>query len=244
MKVIILPNKEKVVERASKIISTEMKKDPSSVLSIASGNTVLPLFKKIISMNKAKRMSFSEAKAFTLDDYSGIGKKSKKSYSRFMKDNLFDKIDIKKDDVHYLTDKTLKSYEDEIKKSGGIDLMVLGIGTNGHIAFNEPGSSFRSKTRKVRLSKETREYNSREFKSIRDVPKSAVTVGIGTILKSKKIILLATGRHKADAVAKAVESGVTKSVPASALQKHKNITFIVDKNSASKLRRELLLTLL
>ena len=153
-----------------------------------------------------------------------------------MDKHLFKKVNINKKNVYFPTANG-KAYENAIKHAGGIDLQILGIGKNSHIAFNEPGSSFKSKTRKVKLSKETRKDNSGFFKSKKEIPKYAITMGISTIMKSKKIVLLATGKNKAEAIAKAIQSEPSTKTPASILQRHKDTIIILDKTAASGLKK-------
>ena len=151
-----------------------------------------------------------------------------------MWDNLFGRINISKKKVHFPVG---EGYDRKIKRIGGLDLILLGIGENGHIAFNEPGSPFSSHTRPVLLSQKTRRNNSRFFKHLKDVPRSAVTMGIKTIMGSKALLLLASGEAKASAVKAALEGPVTPKVPASIIQKHKNATVLIDREAASKLKK-------
>jgi glucosamine-6-phosphate deaminase len=212
-KTLIFPTKKQAANYAANLIAKQIKKKPSSVLGLATGKTMIPLYKALTS----KKINFSKVQTFNLDKYLD----GKQTYKKFMEKHLFNKINIKKQNTHFPT----KNYEQELKK---IDLQILGIGRNGHIAFNEPGSFFNSMTRKVKLTAQTIRVN----KS----PPYALTMGIGTILKAKKIILLAFGKHKADAVARAINNEPTKKIPASALQFHKNVLFILDKQAAIKLK--------
>lgn len=213
-KVLIFSTKKEAVSYAVDLIVKQVKSKPSSVLGLATGKTMIPFYDLLSS----KKLNFSKVQTFNLDKYID----GKKRYRRFMDEYLFDKINIKKENTYFPTD----NYEQELKR---IDLQILGIGRNGHIAFNEPGSLFKSKTRKVKLSAQTVRVN----KS----PAYALTMGIGTILKAKKIILLAFGEHKSKAVAKAINGPRTTKVPASALQSHGNVLFILDKQAAQSLNK-------
>lgn len=237
MKIIILKNAEDVGEKAASLVSEELSKDPAMVLGLAAGSTVIPLYKNLVSLNKKRKISFSRIKVFNLDEYCNL-KNEKNSFSYFLYKNLLDKVNIKKENIHLLNgnkdaNQECRAYENKIK-SNKIGLQLLGIGRNGHIGFNEPGSNFKSTTRKVSLSAATREYNSKFFSSIKEVPNYALTLGLSTIMKSKKIILLATGKNKAEAVNELVNGPITNKVPASILRKHKSCLLIADRAAASR----------
>lgn len=227
MKTIILPSKKKVAETVADLIQEKIKKKPNLVLGLATGGTMMPLYKEL----RKRKIDWSKVKTFNLDEYVGI-KKKKDSYHYFMDKYLFSKINIKRKNTHFPKN---KDYDSEIRKAGGIDLQILGIGVNDHIGFNEPRSSFTSKTRVVNLSDETRRSNSRFFQSLNSVPKKAITMGISTILKAKEIYLIATGRKKALAIQKAVECKPNEKIPATALKKHKRVSFFLDKKASGKL---------
>jgi glucosamine-6-phosphate deaminase len=194
-------------------------------------------------MHKEGGLDFSRVVTFNLDEYIGLPPTHPQSYRYFMDENLFRHVNIRMENTHVpnglLDDlqKTCKEFEEVIRGSGGIDLQLLGIGGNGHIAFNEPGSPFDSRTRAVNLSERTIKDNARFFRSIDEVPRQAISVGMGTIMEVKKIILLASSAGKAEAVAKSVEGPITADVPASILQRHPDCTFILDEEAASKLTR-------
>ena len=220
MRIIVVRNEKQAAKKVAFIVSSIIRKKPNCNLGLASGRTMIPLYKELVE----RKLDFSKVKTFNLDEYIGL-KNNKKGFHSFMDKNLFNNVNIKEENVYFPEN---KNYDGIIKKSGGIDLQILGIGKNGHIGFNEPGSSLKSKTRKVKLSKETKKAN----KVGMDY---AWTAGIKTIMDSKKIILLAFGREKAGIIKKTLEEKITKDIPASFLRKHKNIAFIVDKDSAKKL---------
>jgi glucosamine-6-phosphate deaminase len=234
MKLIIEKNKKAAVKKAASMIAEIIKKKPTAVLEIATGSTMIPLYRELVKMHKKGEIDFSEVSTFNLDEYADIKFNDPESYHYYMNKNLFDKVNIKKHNTHFPSYHG-KLYEKEIEEVGGIDLGILGIGVNGHIAFNEPGSSFNSQTREVKLSENTIKTNSRLFPSIKKVPKDAYTVGIETIMKSKEIILLAFGSKKAEAILSAVKDPINEKSPASILRKHKNAIFILDKKAAKKL---------
>jgi len=244
MQVIIVPNKEEMGKRAAALIAEQMRAKPQFVLGLATGSTPLPLYQELIRMNKAGELDFSTAITFNLDEYVGLPPTHDQSYRCFMNVNLFDHININKAATHVPDgmapdpDVSCEAYECMIEDIGGIDCQVLGIGSNGHIAFNEPGSSLASRTRVVKLTKSTIKDNSRFFARTEDVPTRAISMGIGTVLEAEGIVLLAYGANKADAVAKALEGPVTVSVPASALQLHPRVHWIIAEDAASKLRLE------
>lgn len=214
------------------------------VLGLATGSTPISLYEELVRLHKHEGLSFKNVITFNLDEYYPIQKDARQSYHSFMHRHLFDHIDINPENIHVPDgsiprDKVKEyciAYEKKIEEAGGIDLQILGIGSNGHIGFNEPGSSIYSKTRLISLDHNTRVVNSREFKDITKMPRLALTMGINTIMQAKKIILMAWG-FKGPIVAKAVEGNVTEQVPASILQQHDNCVFILDKQSSSDLTR-------
>ncbi|MCS7229469.1 MAG: glucosamine-6-phosphate deaminase [Candidatus Kryptonium sp.] len=255
MLVIVKEDYDAMSKEAAKIVADRIRKKPNLVLGLATGSTPLGLYKELIRMHKEEGLDFSKVVTFNLDEYIGLPPEHDQSYHYFMWENLFKHININPANVHipqgmfgdlkispYETDPKVEAYcqwyEEQIKKFGGIDLQILGIGANGHIAFNEPGSSLGSRTRIKTLTEKTRQDNSRFFKSIDEVPKYAITMGIGTIMEAKEVILLASGEGKADAVKAAVEGPVTAMCPASMLQMHRKAIIILDKKAASKLSAE------
>ena len=199
------------------IIKRQLKKHPLSKLGLPTGDTPLGMYSELIK----EELDWSHAITFTLDVYL-MNVALSESYQSYMRKNLFDRTNIYPDHTHFPFRPT-SAFEDKIAGSMGIDLCILGIGTNGHIAFNEPGTSFKSRTRVVDLSEQTIEDNSRFFDSVDDVPKQAITMGLGTIMESKKIILIANGDHKLNILNVAMNGEVTEDVPASILQQHDNV---------------------
>ncbi|MDI6782721.1 MAG: glucosamine-6-phosphate deaminase [bacterium] len=241
MNVIIVKDKEEMGKVGAKIIAAEMKKKAIFVLGGATGSTPVPVYKELIRMHKEEKLDFSSVISFNLDEYVSLPGTHDQSYRYFMNTNLFDHININKKST-FVPDGMAKDvgascarYEEMIKDVGGIDVQILGIGSNGHIAFNEPPSSLASRTRQVYLTESTIKDNARFFAKIEDIPTSAISMGIGTILEAKKILLFANGANKADAVAKSIEGPITAMVPASALQLHPGSTFIITEDCAGKL---------
>ncbi|HVE60230.1 MAG TPA: glucosamine-6-phosphate deaminase, partial [Chitinophagaceae bacterium] len=233
---------------ASEIASLIKKKQANNqkcVLGLATGSTPKTLYDELVRLHQNEGLSFKNVVTFNLDEYYPIENDALQSYNSYMQRLLFDHIDINPANVNIpngeLPKEEIKqhcvAYEKKIEKEGGIDLQVLGIGNNGHIGFNEPGSSIYSKTRLINLENSTRLANAYEFANISQVPRLALTMGISTILKAKKIILLAWGPAKAHVIQKAVESNITETVPASLLQQHPDCSFIVDEAAASELTR-------
>jgi len=230
--------------KAARIIADAIRNKPNLVLGLATGSTPVSCYQELIRMHKEEGLDFSRIITFNLDEYIGLPPAHPQSYRHFMDENLFNHINIKIENTHVpngLTDdpqKTCQEFEEAIKASGGIDLQLLGIGANGHIAFNEPGSPFDSRTRVVNLSERTIKDNARFFKSIDEVPCQALSMGMGTIMEVRKILLLASGAGKAGAVAKSVEGTITSDVPASILQRHLDCIFILDEKAGSKFARK------
>ena len=244
MKVVIVRDKEEMGKRAAALIAEQMRAKPHFVLGLATGSTPLPLYQELIRLNKAGKLDFSTTVTFNLDEYVGVAPTHNQSYRYFMNKNLFDRINICKAATHVPDgmakdpDAFCLAYEAMIDDVGGIDYQVLGIGSNGHIAFNEPGSSLASRTRVVALTKNTIKDNSRFFKRIQDVPTKAISMGIGTVLEAERIVMLANGANKAAAVAAALEGPVSVSCPASALQMHPNVTWVITRDAATNLKLE------
>ena len=240
-------------EKASKAVALEIaalirqkaKENKPAVLGLATGSSPKKVYQELIRMHKEESLSFKNVITFNLDEYHPMEPDSVQSYVRFMKEQLFDQIDIPVTNYH-LPDGTLpiekipefcKDYEDKIEKLGGLDFHLLGIGRNGHIGFNEPGSLINSKTRLMTLDINTKIDAAVDFGGLAKVPKKAITLGIDKIMQAKRIVLLAWGEHKAESVAKAVEGQVTSDIPASYLQQHTNATFILDETAAALLTR-------
>lgn len=243
MEVIILKDSDDVANGAAQRIAELLAKKPNAVLGLATGSTPIALYQRLIAMFRAGEVSFRDAVTFNLDEYLGIAPDNRQSYRSFMNEQLFKHIDIDLANT-YLPECSQEnnprrvgaSYERRIADAGGIDLQILGIGANGHIGFNEPGSSLGSRTRVKTLTESTVMDNSRMFGANEFQPRLAITMGIATILEARHILLLATGEHKATAVRKAAEGPVTAMCPASALQMHRNTALILDEAAANKLQ--------
>ncbi len=242
MNVIVTSNYDELSKLAAEKIVDLVKFNPKAVLGLPTGSTPLGMYEKLINFYKKDVISFSDVITFNLDEYEGLDRDNPNSYQKFMWDNFFDHVDICKANVNFPDTKggdnyrACIDYEESIKKAGGIDLMVLGLGNNGHIGFNEPSEHFPGITHRVKLHKETIEANSRFFKGIEEVPKYAVTMGIRSIMHCKSIILIANGQSKAEAIKKALKEPVTPKVPASVLQLHQDVTVIIDCDAASFLQ--------
>lgn len=249
MRVIVAEDYDELSTIAAKKVAELVRKKPTAVLGLATGSTPTGLYKELIRMHKNEGLDFSKVITFNLDEYIGLTPDHPESYNYFMRKNLFDELNVDERfinvpqgmlDVNNIPaiEEFCIWYEDEIKKAGGIDLQVLGIGVNGHIAFNEPGSSLGSRTRVKTLTEETRKDNVRFFNSEEGVPKYAITMGVGTIMEAKELLLLANGKGKAKAIKATVEGPITAMVPATIVQMHSKATLIVDKEAASELTRK------
>ena len=241
MEIIIAQNKEDFDRIAAAIISQQIKDKPDSVLGLATGSTPLGLYAQLVERNKKGEVDFSQVKSFNLDEYKGLAKDHPQSYYYFMYENLFGKVNINESNINLPNGeaedpaKECVEYEKKIKEAGGIDLQVLGIGHNGHIGFNEPGTPFESTTSLIDLDELTIEANSRFFESADQVPRQALSMGIKTIMQARKIILMITGKDKAEIAAKAINGSITPEVPASVLQLHPFVTVLLDQEAASLL---------
>ena len=212
---------KKLSQLAALEIKKKIQKGNQVNLCLPTGGTPIGMYKELVVDS---HLDWWNVTTFNLDEYLGIDEAHEESYVNFMKKNLHDHINIESLNIHF--PHNITDYDKFIEESGGLDLTVLGIGTNGHIAFNEPGSSFNSKTRIVDLDKQTIEDNSRFFTSIDEVPTKAITMGLDTIMKSKEILLIAQGKKKLEIIQKAMFGEITENIPASILQKHDNLTIL------------------
>lgn len=248
MEVIVFENSESGSLHAAQVIANQILMNNSinedTVLGLATGSTPINMYKELIDINK-KGVSFSRVIIYNLDEYYPMKKSSRHSYHYYMYDNFFQHVDIHEENI-FIPDGELKEeeisefcneYELSIKRNKGIDIQVLGLGLNGHIGFNEPGCSQNSRTQKVTLSETTRNAATKHFNSKEEVPKYAISMGIRTILDADQIILMAWGKEKAEIVKECIEGSVRENVPGTFLQEHKNVTIILDAESASKLDR-------
>jgi glucosamine-6-phosphate deaminase len=241
MLIIVTNNYKEMSKRAAELVSLEIKRKPELNLGLATGETPTLMYDELVKLYKNKKVDFSNVHAFMLDEYYKLPKNNKNSYYYYIHKKILDKVNIKKSNFNYLDSqsenikKFIKKYNKIIRKSP-IDLQILGVGVNGHIGFNEPPSSKHSKTRLIKLTESTRKANSRFFKNISEVPKYAITLGIKNILKSKKIILLASGKNKALAIKNLVKEKPSRNWPVSFLKKHKKLIIILDKEAASLLK--------
>ena len=237
MKVIVLNNYEEVSRKAFEILKEVLDFNPKAVLGLATGSSPIGLYEHLIKYHN-EGFDFSNITSFNLDEYIGISKEHPQSYHYFMQENLFKHININANNI-YLPDglgddleANCKKY-DELLNKYQIDVQILGIGSNGHIGFNEPGCDFKATTNIVKLKDKTREDNKRFFNSLEEVPTHAITMGIKSIMAAKKIILIATGENKAKAIKAMIENEVNNEVPATILSKHEDVVVIIDKKAAS-----------
>jgi len=241
MEVIIRKDKESATKLVAKVIRDAVDADPSMVLGLATGRTMEALYDEMVRLYNAGKVDFSRCSSFNLDEYVGISQDDPNSYRSYMNKWLFDRTNFVRHKTHVPhgdavdLDAECNMYEAKIGAVNGIDLQLLGIGSSGHIGFNEPMSSLRSLTRVKALTPATIEQNSPLFENPDDMPRRSITMCVDTILKSSRAILLATGEDKADIIAKAVEGPLCSVVTASALQLHKHCTIVVDEAAASKL---------
>ena len=242
MEVIVSKTYEDMSRAAAEAVAAVLNAKPDAVLGMATGSTPLGLYQELVRMHKKEGLDFSQCTSFNLDEYVGLPVTHSQSYHYFMHENFFKHVNIPPQNVHIPSGTTSNYrafcdwYEARIKECGGIDVQILGIGSDGHIAFNEPSSSLSSRTRLKTLAKQTIDDNARFFDSREQVPVYAITMGVGTILEARKILMLANGKKKADAVAQAVEGPVTHMITASALQMHEDVTVYVDEDAAGKLK--------
>ncbi len=239
MKIIVVEDYNEMSRKAAEILIKKVQEKQNAVLGLATGSTPVGLYEELIKDHQTTGTSYKDIHTVNLDEYIGLPKEDKNSYYTFMCEHLFNHIGIPAEHTHIPNGETkdfleeCDRYENIIESLGQVDLQILGIGSNGHIGFNEPGSSFTGKTHIIDLKESTRQANARFFESIDEVPKQAITMGVGTIMKSKEILLLASGTAKAEAIHGTIHGEITEELPASILQTHPNVTLIVDKDAYS-----------
>ncbi|MBQ6146064.1 MAG: glucosamine-6-phosphate deaminase [Clostridia bacterium] len=235
---VVIDSAENIAAMAAQQYVELLKRKPNAILGGATGSTPLGLYAELVRLNKAGEISFKDASSFNLDEYVGLDGTHDQSYRYFMDHNLFDHIDIDKSRTRVpsgIDTSDPAAYDKEIAAAGGVDLQLLGIGNNGHIGFNEPGTPFGSLTHIVELTESTREANKRFFKSIDEVPTHAVTMGVKTVMQARSIILMAIGPAKAPIMKEMLQGPVTEKVPASVLQLHPDVTVYMDYEAAKLL---------
>ncbi|KZE64156.1 glucosamine-6-phosphate deaminase [Fictibacillus phosphorivorans] len=245
MKVLEVKNYEEMSSIAANMIIELVKSKPDAKLGLATGGTPIVLYKELIQDYRKNGTSYEQVCTYNLDEYVGMDPEDSNSYRYFMEKNLFAHINVPESHIHIPdgTAEDLKAecerYEDELIRGGGIDIQILGIGSNGHIGFNEPGTSFSSHTHIVKLAETTRKANARFFHSLEEVPTEAITMGIASILKANQILLLASGINKSEVMRRLLTTDeVDEQLPASALKKHPNVTILADDNALSLVRKK------
>ncbi len=243
MEIIIQPTAESAAVIAARHVARIVREKPDAVLGLATGSTPLPMYRELIRMHREQGLDFSDITTFNLDEYVGLQPEHPASYHAFMWENFFSHVNVARERIHIPDGMSrhvpafCRKYEYEIQAVGGIDLQVLGIGSDGHIGFNEPSSSLASRTRIKTLTAETRRDNAHFFAKPEEVPVHVITMGVGTIMDARQVLLLAFGEKKAKAIAEAVEGPITAMSPASILQMHPIAKCIIDEPAAARLRR-------
>ncbi len=237
MRLVLCENYEEMSKAAAKVVASQIIIKPDCVLGFATGSTPVGMYRELCRMYEAGELDFSGVTTFNLDEYYPIAKDNPESYHVFMEENLFSKVNVPREAIHIPDgsaadpEKVCRDYEAAIEKAGGIDLQILGIGQNGHIGFNEPDASLDAKTHVTELTESTIEANSRFFDSIDEVPRKAITMGVSTILKSRKILLLASGKSKHAVVKGLLTDTVSTELPASLLNLHSDVVVFCDKEA-------------
>jgi glucosamine-6-phosphate deaminase len=235
MRVLVTPDYRALSEEAAAVVVKSVRSKPRLTLGLPTGQTPLGMYEELIRKHRPEGLDFSEVRTFNLDEYAGLLPDDPRSYHSYMKSHFFNHINVAPQNTRIPdgspgidTSVECAQYENTIRQCGGIDLLIMGIGTNGHIAFNEPGSSFESRTRLVELAGETIQ------KAGDDMPRRAITMGIATMLEASRILLLASGSNKADVLRRALRGPITEAVPASALQRHSHLMVIADQAAAGR----------
>lgn len=242
MRIIRASDYNDMSKKAANMVAAQILLKPNSVIGLATGSTPRMTYEYLIKLYNDETISFHDVSTINLDEYIGLNEENKHSYHFFMHDNFFNHIDIKPENIHIPDgtavdlDKECLEYETMIQKKNGIDFQILGIGNNGHIGFNEPDLKFEAVTHCIDLDEETIKANSRFFENEEDVPKRAITMGVKTIMNARKVILLANGSGKAETIFKSIYGKIDPALPASILQLHPDVTFILDKEAAAYLQ--------
>jgi glucosamine-6-phosphate deaminase len=241
MQIIIAENYDEVSFCAAEMVREQISEKAETVLGLATGSTPIGMYKELVRMYGAGEVDFSRVVSFNLDEYFPIKKENAQSYAHFMETNFFGHVNLKESFIPNGEAEDFAAecaaYDEKIAAHGGVDLQILGIGNNGHIGFNEPGDAFIANTHHVALDESTIKANARFFENESDVPRHSLTMGIRTIFSAKKILLLASGAAKADAIFQTVNGPITPKNPASVLQLHADVTIITDKEAGEKLRK-------
>jgi glucosamine-6-phosphate deaminase len=244
LRIIITKDYNELSKTTASLLAKEIRTKPRAVIGLATGSTPLGTYQELVRLHKEEGLDFSGIRTFNLDEYFRLPPEHPESYHAFMAKNLFNHVNVKPENVSIPdgmapdVQKFCSDYELRIKEAGGIDIQLLGIGRDGHIGFNEPGSSLGSRTRLKTLTEETVRDNTRFFGGEENVPRLAITMGVGTILDARKLLMLASGAEKADAVKQAIEGPVSSQVTASVLQLHPNVTVVVDGDAGKRLKRK------
>ena len=238
MNVNIYPDEQSLARAAAAMIAGLVIARPDAILGLATGSTPVPVYRELARLNREGAVSFARVRTYNLDEYAGIAPEHPQSYRRFMNEQLFDRIDVDPANTHvpsgFMDDSAAMEYDQEIQAAGGLDLQLLGIGRNGHIGFNEPADAFSRATHIVTLTESTRQANARFFDSPEDVPARAVSMGVGTIMQARRILLIATGADKAAAVRDMLRGPVSPRMPASVLALHRDVTVMLDRAAAAQ----------
>ncbi|MDF2530793.1 MAG: nagB [Clostridia bacterium] len=241
MRIIIAKDYDELSKKTANLLASQITLKPNSVLGLATGSTPVGAYNELVRIYKEGDINFTEVVTFNLDEYYGLDKENPQSYYYFMMENLFKHVNINKHNIHIPNGRAKDieleciEYENKIKQAGGIDLQLLGIGRNGHIGFNEPDVKFEAQTHLVTLDEDTIEANSRFFTALDEVPRKAISMGIKTIMHSRKIILLASGEEKAETINSMINGKITPELPASVLQLHPDVVVLLDEKAACKL---------
>jgi len=242
MDVVICRSYEGLSKAAAAVVADLVNHKPNAVLGFATGSSPVGLYQELARLHHKEGLDFSKVTTFNLDEYVGLAGGHPQSYRRFMNEKLFNHIHVPVQNTHVPSGTATNNkafcewYEKQIRDAGGIDLQVLGIGSDGHIAFNEPGSSLGSRTRMVTLTEQTIDDNARFFKKKADVPRHAISMGVGTVLEARKLLMVVNGKNKAPALAAAIEGPITSMITASALQLHPDVVVFVDEDAAAQLK--------
>lgn len=245
MTIFVTENYDEMSKKGAEIVAEVLKNKENPILGLATGGTPVGMYKELIKMNKAGEITFKNTSSYNLDEYFPIEKTNDQSYDYFMKENLFNHVDINIENTHIPngmaenSEQESTKYDAAVRATGGVDIQVLGIGSNGHIGFNEPSDVFEPITHRVQLDERTIADNARFFNSIEEVPTEAITMGIGTIMCAKSILLLASGKGKAPIIREMITGKVTPRVQASVLQFHPNVVIVLDQEAAEELLSEL-----